>query len=334
MANKQFLSDLSERENVDDIFVVSDKQLRKNRNGNLYLQMRLSDRTGTVNAMMWNANERMANTFDNGDYVRVEGVAQVYNGAMQVIVNHIETAEQGSINEEDFMQLSVADADRLLQRLTQLLRSIEEINLRSLADIFLSDDTFMEKFTAAPAAVKNHHAYRGGLLEHVVNLLELVRLVAPLYPQLDGDLLLMGAFLHDIGKIDELHYDRDLAYTTEGQLVGHLVMGVCILEQRLAKVEELQGEPFPDELASRLKHMIVSHHGKLEFGSPKVPMTLEAIALHQLDDLDAKIHSFSQLMAEDVNSDSPWTVYHANIGRKLYKGLPPNSPSNTETRRT
>ncbi len=180
----------------------------------------------------------------------------------------------------------------------------------------------MRKFSRAPAGVKNHHAYTGGLIEHVVKLMELVTHVAPLYPAINGDLLLMGAFLHDMGKIDELTYERDFAYSDEGQLIGHLVIAVGILDRKLREVERLAGEPLPEELALRLKHMIVSHHGQYEYGSPKLPMTVEAVALHQLDNLDAKVHSFNQLMRDDPNVESSWTTYHQSLGRKLFKGKP------------
>ncbi|HPM84182.1 MAG TPA: HD domain-containing protein, partial [Candidatus Anammoximicrobium sp.] len=179
---------------------------------------------------------------------------------------------------------------------------------------------FMARFTAAPAGIKNHHAYRGGLLDHVVSLMEVTAAVAPHYPEIDPDLLLMGAFLHDIGKIKELTYERDLAYSDEGQLIGHLVIGVSLLEDKIREAEKLSGEPFPEELRLRLQHMILSHHGEYEFGSPKLPMTLEAIALHFLDNLDSKMHSISGMMREDANDDSPWTPYQASLGRKLYKG--------------
>jgi 3'-5' exoribonuclease len=196
--------------------------------------------------------------------------------------------------------------------------------LKDLADCFLSDEAFMKKFTRAPAAIKNHHAYLGGLLEHVVSLMKLCQKVSAHYPPVDDDQVLFGAFLHDVGKIDELAYQRDLAYTDEGQLIGHLVMGVSVLQNKLREYEEKHGKPFPTELSLRIQHMIVSHHGKYEFGSPKVPMTLEAIMLHYLDDLDAKINSLHQLMADDANLSSQWTPYYANIGRKLFKGRSPS----------
>ena len=206
-----------------------------------------------------------------------------------------------------------------------MLRAVTNYHLRSLAECFLIDEQFMDQFTRAPAGVKNHHAYHGGLLDHVVHLMQLSTSVARHYPQLDPDLLVIGAFLHDMGKVHELSYDRDLAYSDEGQLIGHVVIAVGMLDKKLEEAAQLSGEPFPEELALRLKHMIVSHHGQYDFGSPKLPMTLEAIALHLLDNLDAKIHNFDSLIREDVNVDSHWTTYQANIGRKLFKGQSENA---------
>jgi 3'-5' exoribonuclease len=152
--------------------------------------------------------------------------------------------------------------------------------------------------------------------------MELTSVVAPRYPEIEPDLLLLGAFLHDSGKIRELTYERDLSYSDEGQLIGHLVIAVGMLDEKIDEVEKLSGEPFPEQLKLRLKHMVVSHHGEYEYGSPKLPMTLEAIALHYLDNLDAKMHGISQIMQEDANADSPWTPYQPNLGRKLFKGNP------------
>jgi len=197
---------------------------------------------------------------------------------------------------------------------------MRNVHLRNLAECFLVDEKFMKGFRSAPAGIKNHHAYQGGLLEHVVSLMEVCHLVSPRYPNLDADMLLFGAFLHDIGKIRELTYSPDLGYSDQGQLIGHLVQGVSMLDEMIVETEKQSGEEFPDDVANQLRHMIVSHHGQYEFGSPKLPMTLEAIALHYLDSLDARMHSVAQLIAEDVNKGSPWTVYHPSIGRKIYKG--------------
>ena len=318
--SRRFIQQLSDREQVDEVFLVADKQLRTNRQGGLYLQMRLSDRTGSVTAMMWNANEKLYHAFENGDYLHVQGTAQVYNGALQVIVTRIDRTPASDVDEADFVTLATGDVDRLATRMGELLRGMRNYPLRNLADCFLMDEAFMAHFTAAPAGIKNHHAYRGGLLDHVVSLMELTAVVAPRYPEIDPDLLLMGAFLHDIGKTRELTYDRDLAYSDEGQLIGHLVIGVSLVEDKVHEAEKMSGEPFPEELRLRLQHMILSHHGEYEFGSPKLPMTLEAIALHFLDNLDSKIHSISGMMREDANDDSPWTPFQASLGRKLYKG--------------
>ena len=317
--SRRFISDLCEREEIDEIYLASEKQLRPNRNGNLYLQVRLSDRSGTVNAMMWNATDRHYEAFENGDYVRVQGTSQLYNGNMQIILTQVDVASEQQIDEEDFVLLSEQRRSTMLRSLAQTLRAMDDVHLKSLAECFLMDEDFIEQFSQAPAGIKNHHAYAGGLLEHVHSLISSIELICSHYVQLNRDMLLMGGFLHDVGKIEELSYDRALGYSDAGQLVGHLVQGVSILERKLAEVEKLTGEPFPARLAVQLKHMIVSHHGRLEFGSPKVPMTLEAVALHYLDDLDAKLYGFEQLMREDANPDSPWTVYHPQLGRKLFK---------------
>ncbi|MCA9121322.1 MAG: HD domain-containing protein [Planctomycetaceae bacterium] len=318
--SRQFVNQLTENETVDEVFLVSEKQLRTNRNGNLYLAVRLSDKSGSLSGMMWNATERISDGFENGDYVRVHGTTQLYNGMLQMIVTRLEPVVPEKVIDADFVTLSSTDVDKLAGELADMLRAIKNYHLRTLAECCLADETFMGKFTSAPAGIKNHHAYRGGLLEHVLSLMKLSAVVAPHYEGLDSDLLLMGAFLHDIGKIDELTYERDLSYSDEGQLIGHIVMAVSMLEDKIRDAEKRSGETFPSELALRLKHMIVSHHGQYEFGSPKLPMTLEAIALHFLDNLDSKIYTVKQLIADDANTASTWTPYQPALGRKFYKG--------------
>ncbi len=316
----RFINQLQDGEQVDEIYIASEKQLRPNRNGNLYLQLRLSDKTGSLTAMLWNANQSHYDEFNNGDYVRVQGTSQVYNGGMQVLAKGVKKADASRVDEEDFVTMSTSKLDSMVARIAELLRSMTNVHLRNLAECFLVNESFMSQFRAAPAGIKNHHAYRGGLLEHVVSLMELSAVVAPHYENLDPVLLLMGAFLHDVGKIEELTYEPDLGYSDGGQLVGHLVQGVLILEEGIRETEKQSGEPFPTELADQLRHMIVSHHGQYEFGSPKLPMTVEAIALHYLDTMDARMHSVRQLIEEDVNKDSVWTVYHPSLQRKFYKG--------------
>ena len=318
--NHRFVNQLSDAEEVLETYRAADKQLRPNRNGNLYLQVQLSDRSGSITGMMWNASEKVYRSFDNGDYVLVDGTAQVYNGTLQIIVGNIKKTNQDNIEESDFLPLSQEQIGQMTSRLKEMLRATTNYHLRNLTECFLMDEEFLRKFTSAPAGVKIHHAYCGGLLEHVVNLMEVVLLIAPRFPDIDVDLLKMGAFLHDMGKLDELSYERDLSYTDEGQLLGHALIGVHMLDEKIVQAEELSGDPIPEEIVLRLKHMIVSHHGEYAYGSVKLPMTIEAIALHYLDSMDARIHSFRQLLLGDANSDSHWTTYQAHLGRKLFKG--------------
>ena len=317
---RRFVSQLAHNEQVNQVFLTSDKQLRPNRNGNLYLQLQLSDRSGAIATRLWNASETDYRAFENGDYVLVDGSTQLFQGNMQMIANSIRRARSDEVDESDFLTLQSADIDKMAGRLAEILRSVQTPGVGNLAECFLMDTDFMTKFTAAPAGMKNHHAYRGGLLEHVVGLMELVLVVAPRYPQLDQDKLLVGALLHDAAKVDELSYERDIAYTDEGQLLGHMVLAITMIDDKVREAERLSGETFPKSLATEIKHMVISHHGEYEYGSAKLPMTLEATALHHLDNLDAKMASFTQLIKDCPNVESNWTQYHANLGRKLYKG--------------
>lgn len=318
--SRRFVNQLADGESVDQVFLASEKQLRTNRNGNHYLQLRLSDRTGSVTSMLWNASDKHYQSFDNGDYVHVKGTSQIYNGGMQVLAKDVRKSDDPAIDEDDFVTLAVASIDKMVARVSELLRAISNVHLQNLAECFLVNEELMAGLRSAPAGIKNHHAYHGGLLEHVLSLMEVAALVGPRYQGVDVDVLVMGAFIHDIGKIRELTYSPDLGYSDQGQLLGHLVQGVSILDQVIVETEKQSGEPFPKPLADHLRHMIVSHHGCYEYGSPKLPMTLEAITLHHLDNLDAKLHSVKQMIDEDVNTDSSWTVYNPSMGRKIFKG--------------
>src|SRR5207302_3377041 len=220
----------------------------------------------------------------------------------------------------DFLPHTEQDVSQLWERLRGTLLRLANPFLRALAECFFMDEDVVRRFCQVPAGVRNHHAYLGGLLEHVVTLMDAAERVLPLYPDLDRDVLLTGIFLHDIGKVRELTYHRVFAYSDEGQLVGHLVIGVEMLNEKMSRVPDLTGEPFPTELLLRLKHMILSHHGTYEFGSPRLPMTPEAIALHYLDNLDAKIHSFTRDIREDRNQASAWTPFNQSLQRRLFKG--------------
>ncbi len=318
--SRRYVNQLTHGDSVEEVFLVADKQLRANRQGNLYLQLELRDKTGNIGARLWNATEDLARSFEPGDYLRIRGKTQVFQGSLQIILTHIDAIDGSRVEPEEFLPQSSQSVGKLMSRLREILLGMSNPHLRGLIECFLIDDEFLRKFTLAPAGIKNHHAYQGGLVEHVVTLLNVADRIIGFYPEVDRDLLLTGIFLHDIGKIDELSYDRAFAYTDEGQLVGHLVMGVELLAAKVERCAELMGEPFPAELLLRLKHMIVSHHGSYEFGSPKLPMTLEAIALHLIDNLDAKIHAFTREIRDDPSRDSSWTPFQQNMGRRLFKG--------------
>jgi 3'-5' exoribonuclease len=315
---------------LDDVFLVGEKQLRANRNGVHYLQLELRDRSGCISARMWNASELQFRSFEEGDLLRIKGKVQLYQGALQVIFTGFERVSPGQLNLDDFIPQTEQDVSRLFDRLRGTLLKLTDPHLRALVECFLMDEEFVRGFCQAPAGVRNHHAYRGGLLEHVVNMLDGADRLLPLYPELNGDLLLMGVFLHDVGKVRELSYEHVFGYTDEGQLVGHVVIGVEMLNEKVAKVPVLTGEPFPPELLLRLKHMIVSHHGAYDFGAPRLPMTPESIALHHLDNLDAKVHSFTRDIREDRNGGSAWTPFNQNTQRRLFKGLREGSEPVTE----
>jgi 3'-5' exoribonuclease len=317
---RRFVEQLADGDAVEEVYLVVDKQLRANRNGNLYIQADLRDRTGTINARLWNAGDQLFRSFEAGDFLFVKGKVQLFQGALQLILSQFDRVDSARVELADFLPHTTQDVNKLYERLCRFLRGLSNPQLRALAECFLMDQDFVQAFCRAPAGVRVHHAYIGGLLEHVVTLLDAADRLAPLYPDLDGDLLKMGIFLHDVGKVRELTYDRAFAYSDEGQLVGHLVIGVEMLNDRVRQVPELTGEPFPAELLLRLKHLILSHHGTGEFGSPRVPMTPEAIALHHLDNFDAKLHIFTREIRDDGNPSATWTQFNPTLQRRLFKG--------------
>jgi 3'-5' exoribonuclease len=318
IVNRIAISDLTDGLHLEQAFRAADKQLRVNRQGGKYILMRLADRSGVIAGMLWNADEHIFECFDRGDYIFCRGRTQIHNGALQVIVSNIERMDPSEVDAADFERYDRAESDRLLEHLQKTIGGFKNVSLRQLGEAYLADAELMRRFQKSAAAVTNHHAYPGGLIRHTVDLMDLAALIGPRYPEIDTELLMMGAFLHDSGKIEELAGDGEIAYTDRGQLVGHIVIGVQMLGEKIAMLAS-QGHPVPEELRYQLEHLIVSHHGQLEFGSPKVPVTLEAVALHHLDNLDAKLASYVSVMESDVSVDGNWTNYSPSIGRKLWK---------------
>jgi 3'-5' exoribonuclease len=317
---RRYVRDLTNGDTVDEVFLVAEKQVRPARTGTSYLHVDLRDRTGVIGARLWNVTEHQVRAFEKGDYLAVRGRIQQFQGALQLIISSFDRVDPRAVEAGDFLPQTPHNIEKLLEKLRGFLRSLSNPHLRALAECFLIDQPLMAQLARVPAGVRNHHAYLGGLLEHVVNLMEVVDRLAPLYPEVDRDLWLMGVLLHDIGKVRELNAANAFTYTDEGQLVGHIVLGVELLNEKMTQLSHLSDTPFPPELCWRLKHMIVSHHGELEMGSPVVPMTPEAIALHHIDNLDAKIHSFTREIRDDRSEGTSWTPYVPSINRRLYKG--------------
>ena len=317
---RKYINQLKDNESVDEIYLVTEKQLRPNKNGVFYIQMTISDRTGSVGVRIWNATEEQFQTFATGDYVRLEGMTQKFQGTLQVIGKSIVPVNVSEVSPDDFKKNVQVDRQKLRGRLIEILRGMTNPTLVNLIDCFLIDDAFMEQFCRVPAGIKLHHAYEGGLLEHTVTMLETAKRILPLYPMLDGDLLLTGVFLHDIGKTVELTGHGEFSYTDEGQILGHPIIAIDMLNEKIREFENLTAEKFDPRTAMLLKHLIISHHGTYNNGSAKLPMTLEAMVLHFLDSLDSKIFEFEKYMFEDPNAGSSWTNYLPVIERKLYKG--------------
>lgn len=317
--SRRLITELQPQEQVDQVFRAMDKQLRANRQGGKYILLKLGDRSGTLTGMFWNAEDSTFESFQRGDYVRCRGRLQTYNGGLQMIVTEIDKVSSDQVDPTDFERFDAAKADSLEARLHELIGSISSEPLRHVGQAFLDDDSFMEKFRQAAAAINNHHAYPGGLMQHSVDLIELAELVAPRYHRANVDLVKLGAFLHDLGKVEELAGGDELNYTDRGQLVGHIIIGVQMLAEKIRVVEEAQQTTFPTTLRWQLEHLILSHHGLLEYGSPKIPMTVEAILLHHLDNLDAKMAAADSIIESDVATDGNWTNYNPSFGRKLWK---------------
>ena len=318
--SRRLITEFQPQVAIDQTFLATHKQLRPNRNGQLYLQVELADRSGAITGRLWNASDDDFNAFDDGDHVRVEGHTQLYSGTLQLIVTCIERVDPRTVDEADFLVLSPADVARLEAELRATLATIRAEPLRRLVDELLADEPLMAAFRRCPAGVKHHHAHAGGLLEHVVSLLRLADRVAPNYPALDRDLLLVGVFTHDIGKTAELESAKGFSYTDSGQLLGHVLLGIEIVERKIRALADRPGAALPPETALRVKHMIASHHGEYEFGAPKLPMTLEAIALHHLDHLDAKLAAVGQILRTEASIEGGWTQFHHAHGRKFFRG--------------
>jgi 3'-5' exoribonuclease len=311
---KKFVNELISGETIDDIFLLKEKSLVRKKDGDYFLSMALTDKTGTINAVAWDHVERFYSGVSSGDFVRVQGTVGEYKSSRQISVKQIDRVSTEGIRQEDFMPCTRRNVGQMFDRLKKITESIETGHLKKLMELFWDDAEFVEKFKQAPAAKKMHHAYLGGLLEHTLSLALLAEKVVDHYGGIDKDLLLTGVMLHDIGKITEFEYDRLIDYSDEGRLISHIVIGLDLIEKKINQITD-----FPEKSKMLLKHLIVSHHGSRELGSPQPPMTLEAVMLHYLDDIDSKINGIREFM-ESSDTEGDWTPYHKLLERYFYKG--------------
>ena len=307
-----YVADIRENQLVDAMFLVASKNHGVTKGGSSYLTLRLLDRSGEIEARVWERAEDLARGFDKNDFVRVRGQATLFQGKIQIRVQDVIRVDESKVSAEDFLPKSANDPDAMLAELQAILRGMKNPYLVALAEACFADDDLMRLMKQAPGAKTIHHPYLSGLLEHTLSLLKLILKVVENYRGVDVDLLLVGGFLHDIGKVYELTFDSALDYTDAGQLLGHLVMEVEMVTKKVDMIPE-----FPAELALLVKHMLVSHHGAYEFGSPKLPQTLEAVILHSLDDLDGKIQAIQNMPEKEPGSR--WTAFHRAYGRSFYK---------------
>lgn len=289
MAKRIFVRDFEPNQLLEGVFAIQNCQLGQTKNGRPFIKCLLADRTGRAPARMWNATEELFSTLPTDGFVWIQGQTQPYQGEMQIIIQQIR-AQKPTANElAELLPASEFDPDVMFAEVRQILSEMKDPSLKALAQLYLDDEELMAKFQRAPAAQTLHHAFISGLLEHTLSLMRLARAVCPLYPQLNPDIVLMGLFLHDLGKCEELTWESGLGYSDDGQLVGHIARGVIWL-QRKAEDSAALGHPIPPPVLMVLHHIILSHHGKPEFGALKLPSTPEAIAVSLLDNADAKIH--------------------------------------------
>jgi 3'-5' exoribonuclease len=309
-----FISDCPQQENkiVTSSFVVASKQVKAKKNGEPYLALILADRTGQIEAKMWDNVEEFIDVFEQDDFLKIKGLVNKYKNRFQLTIHKLRRMEEGDIDFTDYLPKTKKDIGELWRTLTEFVATFQNPHLKSLVELFMADPEVAERYRNAPAAKALHHAYIGGLLDHVVSLFRSCDLICQNYPQVNRDLLLTGAFLHDIGKIQELTYNRAFSYTTRGQLLGHMIIELEMLQGKLAKLPD-----FPPELKTLLEHLIISHHGQYDFGSPKLPMFPEALMLHYLDDLDSKMEAMRAHFDREAELEGPWTSYNASLGRPL-----------------
>ena len=309
-----FIAELEVNKPITASFLVQSKEVREKKSGEPYLSLILGDKSGKMDAKMWDNVVEVLDTFDRDDFVKVKGIVQLHLNRPQFIIHKIRALADTEVDFADYFPASLRNPDEMWTELRLMVNVVGNGHLRALLNAILDDPEIGRRFRMAPAAKSIHHAFLGGLLEHVLSLCSLCMKTTEHYPIVDRDLMIAGAVLHDIGKIYELSYDRGFNYTTEGQLLGHIMIAIRIIGDKMHAVPG-----FPVQLRNLLEHMVISHHGRLEYGSPKLPQFPEAILLHYLDDMDSKMESMRALIDSDRQSGAEFTAYNPALERTILK---------------
>jgi 3'-5' exoribonuclease len=319
-----YIAQLEPNELVYGIFLVQHKDVRQKKSGEPYLSLVLSDRTGDLDARMFENAQEVLDTFERDSFVRVKGTLQVFQNRPQLAIHKIQPVPDSEVDIADFLPASKRDRNEMFAEVQQWISSMTNPCLKQMMEHIFADEALAMAYRTAPAAKSVHHAYIGGLIEHVLSMCHIAKFTAAHYPDIDFDLLLTGVLLHDIGKTTELFYERSFGYSNEGQLIGHIVKGIRIVEDAVRQVPG-----FSPELRDLVMHLVLSHHGTLEYGSPKVPVFLEAMLLHQIDTMDSKMECMRAAIEKD-RSTNLWTGYIAPLERSVLKKrqfLEPESPT-------
>jgi len=316
---RRFLNEIKAGETLDQVFLVTDKELRTTRKGDLYITCTLCDKTGQLPARMWQATETIFGAIPTDGFLHVKGRVEDYKGSLQFIIDACRPYPKDKVDLADFLAVTQRDVEQMWAELLEILRGIKDKPIRRLIKKFVEDQDFVAAFKRAPAAMQMHHPFIGGLLEHTLNVARAAVKLLPMYPKINADLVLAGVFFHDMGKAAELAAGTGITYTDRGHLVGHITIAAVWLAERAAALAEETSEPFPQQTLDLLQHIVLSHHGVHEYGSPKLPMIPEAYMVHYLDNLDAKMFMTVRDIENDPDATSTFTPYNRELQVRLYK---------------
>ncbi len=307
---KQFVGELQEKQTVDSYFLVREKNLGIGRNGKPYMSVQLTDKTGSIDGRVWDRVEEMSSGFGIGDIVKVKGQVQLYQSRKQLVVQKLEKIESDEMSLDEFIPETSKNPKDLFVELSQIVKTIKNDHLRTLIQDCLEDPEIKPLMLKIPAAKTIHHARKGGLLEHILSICKIMEFLAVHYPFLNRDFLLFGAIFHDIGKLWELSFEQGIQYTDRGRLLGHMQIACELIDKKTSRIFG-----FSEELRDLCKHIVLSHHGKLEYGSPKRPKFLEAVVVSMIDELDSRVDSIHSLIVSERSTSEKWSRYYESYER-------------------